>query len=32
VSGAFGIMLGGEWYHNPFYTRAGLSAGLFRAR
>ena len=32
VSGAFGVVLGGEWYHNPFYTRAGLSAGLFRGR
>lgn len=32
LSGAFGVLLGGEWYHNPFYTRAGVSAGLFRGR
>lgn len=24
-----GIVVGGEWYHNPFYTRAGGSLGLF---
>jgi YaiO family outer membrane protein len=26
-----GTVLGGEWYHNPFYTRAGGSLGLFYA-
>jgi len=26
----FGMVLGGEFYHNPFYTRAGVSLGLFR--
>ncbi|HEV8148755.1 MAG TPA: YaiO family outer membrane beta-barrel protein [Gemmatimonadales bacterium] len=26
-----GAVLGGEWYHNPFYTRAGVSLGLFYA-
>lgn len=30
-SRGFGSGLGGEWYHNPFYTRAGVTAGLFRA-
>lgn len=24
-----GFLIGGEWYHNPFYTRTGLQAGLF---
>ena len=31
VSRRFGFVLQGDWYHNPFYTRTGLSAGLFRA-
>lgn len=31
LSGRVGTVLGGEWYHNPFYTRAGVSLGLFRA-
>lgn len=26
----FGLVLGGELYHNPFYTRAGVSLGVFR--
>jgi len=26
-----GIAAAGEWYHNPFYTRAGGSLGLFHA-
>jgi YaiO family outer membrane protein len=26
----FGMVLGGEFYHNPFYPRAGVSLGLFR--
>jgi len=26
-----GVVLGGEWYHNPFYTRAGGSLGFFHA-
>ena len=24
-----GLVLGGDWYHNPFYTRAGASLGVF---
>lgn len=31
VSRSFGVALGGDWYHNPFYTRSGGSAGLFHA-
>lgn len=27
----WGGVVQGDWYHNPFYTRAGFSAGLFRA-
>jgi len=27
----FGVVEGGEWYHNKFYTRAGGSLGLFHA-
>ena len=27
----FGLVLGGELYHNPFYTRTGVSLGVFRA-
>ncbi len=27
----WGLVLGAEWYHNPFYTRAGLMIGGFRA-
>jgi YaiO family outer membrane protein len=26
----FGLVLAGELYHNPFYTRAGVSLGVFR--
>jgi YaiO family outer membrane protein len=26
-----GFVLGGEWYHNPFYTRGGASLGFFHA-
>ena len=26
-----GVAVSGEWYHNPFYTRAGGSLGLFHA-
>jgi len=26
----FGLVLGAELYHNPFYTRAGVSLGFFR--
>lgn len=26
----FGVVLGGELYHNPFYTRVGASLGFFR--
>ena len=26
-----GMVVGGDWYHNPFYTRAGASLGLFHA-
>ncbi len=26
-----GVAAAGEWYHNPFYTRAGGSLGLFHA-
>ena len=26
-----GVVVGGEWYHNPFYTRAGGSLGFFHA-
>jgi YaiO family outer membrane protein len=26
----FGLVLGGELYHNPFYTRTGMSLGVFR--
>ena len=26
----FGLVLAGELYHNPFYTRAGVSLGIFR--
>ena len=31
LSRRVGTVLGGEWYHNPFYTRAGASFGLFHA-
>lgn len=31
LSRQVGMVLGGEWYHNPFYTRTGVSLGLFRA-
>ncbi|HEU5219509.1 MAG TPA: YaiO family outer membrane beta-barrel protein [Gemmatimonadales bacterium] len=27
----FGFVVGSELYHNPFYTRAGASLGVFRA-
>lgn len=26
-----GFVLGGDWYHNPYYTRKGLSLGAFVA-
>jgi YaiO family outer membrane protein len=26
-----GAAIGGDWYHNPFYTRTGASFGLFHA-
>ena len=28
-SPGIGVVLGADWYHNPFYTRAGFSLGLF---
>ncbi len=28
-SRGIGVVLGADWYHNPFYTRAGFSLGLF---
>jgi len=31
ISRRIGTVLGGQWYHNPFYTRAGVSLGLFHA-
>lgn len=31
LGGHLGIVAGGEWYHNPFYTRAGGSLGFFHA-
>jgi len=27
----WGAVVGGDWYHNPFYTRAGVTLGVFRA-
>jgi YaiO family outer membrane protein len=27
----WGAVLGADWYHNPFYTRTGLTMGVFRA-
>ena len=27
----WGSVLGAEWYHNPFYSRTGLTIGVFRA-
>lgn len=27
----WGMVIGGDWYHNPFYTRAGATLGVFRA-
>lgn len=30
-SHGFGSVLGGDWYHNPFYTRAGATVAFFRA-
>ena len=29
ISRRNGFVLGADWYHNPFYTRAGVSLGLF---
>jgi len=29
ISGRNGFVLGADWYHNPFYSRAGVSLGLF---
>ena len=31
LSGGWGMVLQGDWYHNPFYTRTGGQLGLFRA-
>ncbi len=31
LSRSFGVVEGGEWYHNRFYTRAGGSLGFFHA-
>lgn len=31
VTSRWGAVLGGEWYHNPAYSRTGVSAGVFRA-
>jgi YaiO family outer membrane protein len=31
LSRSWGVVIGDEWYHNPFYTRAGATVGLFRA-
>lgn len=31
ITGRIGTVVGGEWYHNPSYTRAGFTAGVFRA-
>ena len=31
LGGSLGVVLGGDWYHNPFYTRAGALLGLFHA-
>jgi len=31
ITARFGIVLGGEWYRNPSYTRAGATLGVFRA-
>ncbi len=30
IGARFGLVLGGELYHNPFYPRAGVSLGVFR--
>lgn len=29
LRGGVGVVIGGDWYHNPFYTRAGAMAGVF---
>ncbi len=31
IGATSGLVLGGDWYHNPFYTRSGASLGLFHA-
>ncbi|HEV8355803.1 MAG TPA: YaiO family outer membrane beta-barrel protein [Gemmatimonadales bacterium] len=31
LSRSWGVVIGDELYHNPFYTRAGATVGLFRA-
>ncbi|HEX7024114.1 MAG TPA: YaiO family outer membrane beta-barrel protein [Gemmatimonadales bacterium] len=31
MGGSSGLVVGGDWYHNPFYTRSGASVGLFHA-
>jgi len=31
ITGRFGTVVGGEWYHNPSYTRTGFTAGVFYA-
>jgi YaiO family outer membrane protein len=30
LSGSLGAVVGVEWYDNPFYTRTGVTLGLFR--
>lgn len=30
LGGHFGLLVGGEWYDNPFYTRTGVTLGIFR--
>jgi YaiO family outer membrane protein len=31
IARRWGLVFGADWYHNPFYTRAGLTIGGFRA-
>jgi YaiO family outer membrane protein len=30
LSGRVGVFVAGEWYDNPFYTRTGVTLGVFR--
>lgn len=30
LGGQVGVFAGGEWYDNPYYTRTGVTLGLFR--